>query len=175
MSSWMACIMRKHTNRYAFTMIELVAAVAVLALGLLPLLWMLASSHENTRETVEEFIGTNVATEVMESLQTLPYESLEEMENVRLDDPGALPPSIGKFGLQIPRMPQDFKILLSVKKIGLRNDLPDCGNLPAERFSRAVKERTAIESQPFLIDVRVEWGHSAPSDCVRLVTVKGCY
>lgn len=175
MSGWMICVLRKYTKRCAFAMIELVAAVAVLALGLLPLLWMLASSHGSTRETIEEFIGTNIATEVMESIQALPYETLEEMEDVRLDDAGAVPPSAGKLGLNIQRITKGFKIFLSLKKIDLRDDLPDCGNLPSERFSRAVKERTAIEAQPFLIDVRVEWGLGAPSECVRLVTLKGCY
>lgn len=164
-----------HTARHAFTMIELVAAIAVIAVGLVPLLWLLAFSHESTRETVEEFMGTNIATEVIESIQALPFENLEEMEDVRLDDFSNASEASKAFDPKIPQMSQGFKIFLSLKKIRLRDDLPECGTLPEDRFSKAVKERTAIEAQPFLIEVRVEWGEGAPKDCVRLITVKGGY
>lgn len=164
-----------YATQHAFTMIELVVAIAVIAMGLLPLLWMLTLSHETTRETIEEFIGTNCAAEVIEGVQTLSYDVLEEMEDIRLDDLGAVPERVKKFDLRIPKMPKEFKIYLSLKKISLRDDLPDCRNLPDERFSKSVKERAGAAAQPFLIEVRVEWKDGGSNDCIRLTTMKGCY
>lgn len=164
-----------NTAQKAFTMIEIVMAVAVIALGLLPLLWMLASSLENTRDTMEEFIATNCATEMIETIQAIPYEKLIEVENICLNESGTLPASIKKLDLNIPEFHKGFKVFLSLKKLQLRNDLPNCENLSDEYFPKSVKKQAAIAAQPFTIEVVVEWGDKAPKDCVKLITIKGSY
>ncbi len=164
-----------HSVRRGFSMVELLAAIAVIAFGLIPLLLMLSSSHQNTRLTAEEFIGTNIATEVIESIQSLPYEFLSEVEEARVIDFSILPEASKRSDVKIPPLPPGFRIFLSLTKLNLRDDLPDCKNLSSQCFPKAVKERTAVAAQPFLINVRVEWETGNPNAWVTMATVKGCY
>ena len=64
------------TPNGAFSYIELVLALVVIGLALLPILSTYSASHQNTRATLEEVTSVNFASELIEALQALPFDQI---------------------------------------------------------------------------------------------------
>lgn len=107
-----------------FTLIELLIVLVVITIALLPILSSFSSSHQNTRATLEEIIATNIASELIEALQSLPYDQISHSNsNIALDTAGNMTPdpfeiakSKNNFpGLSFKVFPNNFQVNLVVE------------------------------------------------------------
>ena len=141
-----------------FTLIELIIVLVVIALALIPILSTFSSSHQNTRATLEEIIATNIASELIEPLQALPYDQIKLFDsNITLDTAGNMAPDpfeLAKLknnfpGLSFKLFPNNFQV-----------------NLVVEPFPPAA----SIDSLK-VITLKIKWG--SRNQEIILTTLKG--
>lgn len=145
-----------------FSFVELMLALLIIGLAVLPILSMYFSSHQNTRATMEEVVSVNFASELIEALQSLPFDQLCLMnsqvnfENGTFSpDPFATAIANGNHpGLSPRALPENFKTHVLV------DSYPNSGMLVSE--TKLLK-----------ILIKVNWG--ARDREIQLMTLKGRY
>jgi len=65
----------------AFTLVEVLITVAILACGIIPLLTMLSEQHRGTADIVNKVIAANYAKDVVDYLKSLPYSDVDSKYN----------------------------------------------------------------------------------------------
>lgn len=73
--------MRKIRTFYGFTLIEILATIAILGFMALHLLTTLSEQHRGTADIVSKVISANYAKDVIEYLKSLPYKDVDSSFN----------------------------------------------------------------------------------------------
>jgi type II secretory pathway pseudopilin PulG len=144
--------------RHAYSLIEMLLVVLVIAMALLPILTSFNASHQNTRATLEEVLASNLASELIEALQALPYDQVAWFaSDVTIDAAGDLHPdpfatarAAHNFpGLAAKTLPGNIRVRLAVEPF------------PPAATSPALKK----------IELTVSWGVRGQE--IKLTTLKG--
>lgn len=72
---------RAHAKTSAFTLVEILITVAILACGIIPLLSLLSEQHRGTTDIVNKVIAANYAKDVVDYLKSLPYSEVDSKYN----------------------------------------------------------------------------------------------
>ncbi|MBF0410361.1 MAG: prepilin-type N-terminal cleavage/methylation domain-containing protein [Candidatus Riflebacteria bacterium] len=124
-----------------FSLIEILVAIMIISLAFLPLLSAFSSSHRNTRAVFEEVIASNIASEIIEALASLPLQNtmiLHENE-YKIDKSGDMlldPSGIDVFRdernaglfprLNFGNLPEGFRVFIEIESFPKKGiDLKD--------------------------------------------------
>lgn len=118
------------------TLIELVVAIFLFALCLLPIFQLLERSSQTTRTTREEIQASNLASELLDQISTIPFDSLVIVAD--------LPVKNLDNGLQLVEGKPETRLVLS--------PLP-------EGFDRTLTIES-LSSTMKLVKTRIEWNKS---------------
>jgi len=152
----------RNISARGFSFIELVLALVVIGLALLPILSTYSASHQHTRASMEEVTSVNFASELMEALQALPFDQVCQMNSQIefkngnfIPDPFTIALAKGNHhGLGDRTMPEGFETTLLI------DTYPNSGLL-------------FTEAKMLQISVTVRWGQRRRH--IKLMTLKGRY
>lgn len=114
-------------DRQALSLLEIVMAVAAMAVLIIPLLGLMTRGFSDTQATIDEVQATNLASEILEQLDAVPFaavppdggatEATLSSETGALADGAELCPGSGVF-LHLTDLPADFSRELLIGAIG---------------------------------------------------------
>ncbi|MBF0547972.1 MAG: prepilin-type N-terminal cleavage/methylation domain-containing protein [Candidatus Riflebacteria bacterium] len=181
-----ARILRLHSPKstvHGFSFVELIMAMAIIAVTLGPMLWFINRSHLATRMSVNEVIATNAASELMEAIQTLPVDLLAPIDESTpasaqqgdLIRDGAIQGTFqtlvfGKalekgFFIKIPTLPKGWNCYIIIKPMATQS------NVPANSTTSLV-DRAAYARQIILISIQITWLDRGVPKKITLKTVR---
>jgi hypothetical protein len=115
--------MAKQTKK-AFTMLEIVIAMAFLSIAILSILWMNKASNEGSMDAYYEFLAFTLAREPIEIFRGFGFECLEEIADGNVSPPSRYP--VGDFaaidfdstsGLQYPSEARLFERKIELSRV----------------------------------------------------------
>lgn len=149
-----------------FTFPEVLMAVLVVGLALLPLLWFFASSHVSVRSSIGEVWADTLASEVIEAVQALPFETLGDYQGPLAPAAFARAAAAG-FPVPLPNVRPGYKCDLNISAIECERLIPDTLPVP-------VRERAVQASRLFDVTVTVTWTEKGGrQQSIALSTVRG--
>ena len=154
----------------AFTFVEVVMAVFVIGVALAPILWFFTISSRSTRVTINEVNASNLASEILETIQGIPFEFLENVD-------GPLNPETAQtifakakqagITVTLPKPPDDqWKFFLKIEPISLEKQYPP-------ETAEPVKEAADTAATLRRIQVIIQWPEEGRQQELKLVTARG--
>lgn len=176
---------KRPATQAGFTLVEVLIAALVIGLGLVPLVWFISVSHHATRLTIDEVMASNLATELLEAVQALPFDLVGQMDATTPGDPYAgdivrdgvvqtqlleqtFRPAIGAgFLLKIPEFPKGWHANLIIRRVPTTLERP----LPAD-LSAGLRVKADEAREYLAITVRVSWPASGAMRQIILMTAR---
>jgi type II secretory pathway pseudopilin PulG len=167
----MKCIIAGKTKlslaepRQGMSMVEIVVALAIMIIAALPILTLMNSSHSDTRSTMEEVMASNLASEIIESFQSMPVEFIPVGFDGPIDDSAFAAAENAGYKFPLATAPLDFDINLKISQLNLDSDIP--ANSAAD-----VAQKAASAAKIIRIEARIEWESKGRQRKLQLVTAK---
>jgi hypothetical protein len=123
------------------TLLEVLIAILVFALALIPVVKVLVQGIRGTHASIDELFATNYAVALLEDLKNLPYGSIGETSEISDSE---LANVISAPNLQISSVPPPFERTVRIVELSKKTEDPDAA---ANSKWGSVKE----------VQVRVKW------------------
>ncbi|MBF0407958.1 MAG: hypothetical protein HQM10_11425 [Candidatus Riflebacteria bacterium] len=152
----------------AVSFVELLIAIVVIALAMFPIMSLVSTSHGDSRSTLEEVIASNLASEAIEAVQSLPLKLVPmNVDTEIVAGTFAVAEAAGyTVGLATP--PVGFKRFLKTEAVSIESVVPS-------DLQQGIKDRAASASVIIKIKARVEWSTRGRPESVQLVTARGYF
>lgn len=142
-----------HTSE-GFSLLELLIAVTILAVILLPVMTSLHTSMQGTERLSEESFAANMGLSLLEQLSQVPYTYLPEVPEdtpeaeigTYFPDPAVIP------GVIAPD--PNFKRLFDIRRVSLRTESP--GMAGNSKWGNLKRIRVAVRWNPSYLDEKSE-------------------
>ncbi|NLI75558.1 MAG: prepilin-type N-terminal cleavage/methylation domain-containing protein [Candidatus Riflebacteria bacterium] len=154
--------------RGAFSLLEVLIAVVVIALALVPIFSVMTTSHKDVRSAMEEVIASNLASELLETLQALPAPLIPLGHAGELQAGAFAAAEAAGYRTTLADCPPGFTRHLFVELLPIESSIP--AGLPRE-----VQERAASASAVIEMRVEIRWQKQGRDRTLFLVTTKGRY
>ena len=165
--------MRQPSFPRALTFVEVLVALLLFASCFLGLYSIFGGSHGALRGTIDEVNAANLASEMVETIQALPFEVLGPYDDVLPNQADGLAvafPLAQQAGYRVgsPAVPPGFTVHLSVQEHPVESSVP--AGLPP-----AVVERVASAAVALSCIVEVSWLDKGRPARVVVKTLRGRY
>ena len=154
------------TRYRAFSMIELLIALVMIALAMFPIMSVLSASHGDSRTTMEEVLASNLASELVEAVQTLPFELIPQNVDAEVAQGTFAQAAAAGYRIGLASPPVGFKRFLKTETLAVESAVP-------AGLSLGVQERAASAAAILKIRVRIEWSSRGRPETLQLVTARG--
>jgi type II secretory pathway pseudopilin PulG len=167
----MKCIIAGKTKlslaepRQGMSMVEIVVALAIMIIAALPILTLMNSSHSDTRSTMEEVMASNLASEIIESFQSMPVEFIPVGFDGPIDDSAFAAAENAGYNFPLASPPLNFDINLKISQLNLDSDVP--ANTAVD-----VAQKAASAAKIIRIETKIEWESKGRQRKLQLVTAK---
>lgn len=164
-------------GRTGFSFVEVLIAVLLIGLILVPILWFMTVSHRNTRSTINEVIASNLASEFMESIRALPFGTIRRVDGEIVmasgPDMAVVDLVFGEakkagFKVNIPVFPPGWKCALKIDDLAV-------SQAPLTGLPLPVVEKAKRAAGMFSVFVRVTWNEGGLEQNLDLLTALGRY
>jgi type II secretory pathway pseudopilin PulG len=152
----------------AFSLLEILIAVIVIALALVPIFSVMTTSHKDVRAAMEEVIASNLASELLETLQALPAALIPLGHAGELQAGAFAPAEAAGYRTILADCPPGFTRHLFVDLLPIDSSIPP--GLPRDVQARAASAAAVIEMR-----VEIRWRKQGRDRTLFLVTTKGRY
>ncbi len=156
------------TTCRAFSIVEVLIAVTVIALALLPIISLMTSSSKDVRSTMEEIIASNLASELLETLQSLPVSVLPLGHDGEIETGTFAAAEAAGYKTQLASCPAGVMRHLKIDLLSIDSTIPtDC----------AADVKTLAASAAAVIEMKVEirWKKQGRDHKLCLITSRGRY
>lgn len=146
--------------------VEVLIAMVVIGLAMFPILSVMSSSHGDTRSTMEEVVASNLASELLEAVQSLPYELVPV--NIDTETQAGTFAAAEGAGYQVclASPPAGFKRFLKTTTLAVESSV-------ASTLPRGVQDRAATAAVMLKIRALVQWTTRGRPESVHLETARG--
>ena len=154
----------------AFTFVEVVIAIFVICVALAPILWFFGSSSRSTRVTINEVNASNIASEILESIQGIPFELLDFYDGPitqQLTQAAFMRARAAGITVTLPQKPTpEWVYHLKMEPVQLEKTyLPET--------AEPLKDAADKASRLMRIQVTIQWPEGGRLQELKLVTAKG--
>ncbi|MBF0543756.1 MAG: prepilin-type N-terminal cleavage/methylation domain-containing protein [Candidatus Riflebacteria bacterium] len=151
---------------FGFSLLEILIVLVIMGAAFFPILSLLTSSHGDTRSTLEEVIASNLASELIEAVQSLPFSLIPAPIQEEVSANTFQKASDNGFPVCLASPPAGFKRFISIGPFSVDSQVNNS-------FSKAVKDQTASAGMMIRIEAWVEWNSQGRKAELHLVSAKG--
>ena len=136
-----------------FTLIEVLIATFILGVAIVGILWLANTTHSGVRATLGEIEASNLASQIVETFQALPFDSIPCVDGPL---PDALPQAFydkiqqAGYKIKLPVIPAGYKINLTISPFETSYSIPP--TVPP-----AVKDTAEAAARLLQIGVSITW------------------